>query len=495
MMARSARLMLLAAVAPLALALGGAGAQAQDIAPVGEPIDIALKQGSLMPQDVLRSTSLTFPAILEAFEREAATRGDQLSADGAFDLMLRGEVYDRLTGTFDGNFASAEARQPLRPFGAEVFASYRVSSGRFPTSESLFNTTELGQMRVGAMFSLLRNRRIDQRRFALDDTRIAAEQASVDVLLVQLNVQLEALRAYWRWVGAGEEVRVFEELLEIAEARQVGLARGVREGARPAIALTENEQNLLRRRTLLEEARRNLETSANSLSFFLRDSTGRLVVPRREQLPPMARLGKVPQADTLLALPRSEVLERRPELRTLRLANERAANRIELRRNDLEPSLEGRAEVRQALGPGPAGMPTFDAATDALVGLTFSVPLQRRDARGRLARAEAELRELELRERRIADQIEVEIDNIIATLNAAVRLTSLAQDEVKQASTMVQAERTRFRLGAGDFFLVNLREEAAADAQIRAIRADVSGRLAAASYNAATINLAELGLD
>ncbi len=494
MLARSARLTLLAAVAPLALALDGAPARAQDIAPVGEPIDVALKEGPLMPGEVLRATALTFPTILEAFEREAAARGDQLSADGAFDLMLRGEVYDRLTGNFDGNFASAEARQPLRPFGAEVFASYRISSGRFPTSESSFNTTELGQVRIGAMFSLLRNRRIDQRRFALDDTRLAAEQASVDVLLVQLNVQLEALRAYWRWVGAGEEVRVFEELLEIAEARQVGLTRGVREGARAAIALTENEQNLLRRRTLLEEARRNLETAANSLSFFLRDSSGRLVVPRREQLPPLARLGKVPAADELMALPRSEVLDRRPELRTLRLANERAVNRIELRRNDLQPSLEGRAEVRQSIGPGPAGMPTFDTATDALVGLTFTVPLQRRDARGRLARAEAELRELELRERRIADQIEVEIDNIIATLNAAVRLTSLAQDEVKQASTMVQAERTRFRLGAGDFFLVNLREEAAADAQIRAIRADVQGRLAAASYNAATINLSELGL-
>ncbi len=495
-----ARWLLLAAVAvpvtaATALTAAATPAQAQDIAPVGEPIDAALKQGALMPETVLRSSSLTFPAIFEAFEREAATRGDQLSADGAFDLMLRGEVYDRLTGSFNGNFASAEARQPLRPFGAEVFASYRLSSGRFPTSESGFNTTELGQVRIGAVFSLLRNRRIDQRRFALDDTRLAAEQASVDVLLVQLNVQLEALRAYWRWVGAGEEVRVFEELLEIAEARQVGLARGVREGARAAIALTENEQNLLRRRTLLEEARREFQTAANSLSFFLRDSSGRLVVPTREQLPPLARLGKVPEADALLALPRSDVLERRPELRTLRLATERAANRIALRRNDLLPSLEGRAEARQSLGSGPAGMPSFDTTTDTVVGLTFSVPLQRRDARGRLARAEAELRELELRERRIADQIEVEIDNIIATLNAAVRLTSLANDEVKQATTMVQAERTRFRLGAGDFFLVNLREEAAADAQIRAVRAEIAGRLAAASYSAATINLVELGLE
>jgi hypothetical protein len=54
------------------------------------------------------------------------------------------------------------------------------------------------------------------------------------VLLVQLNVQHEALRAYWRWVGAGEEIRVFEELLEIAEARQIGLTREVqRRRARP----------------------------------------------------------------------------------------------------------------------------------------------------------------------------------------------------------------------------------------------------------------------
>jgi outer membrane protein TolC len=492
----SARL-LLALTAPAALALfwPQGSARAQDVAPVGEPLEIALKQGPLMPEQVLRSSALTFPAILEAFEREAAARGDQLSADGAFDLMLRGEVFDRVTGTFDGGFAAAEARQPLRPFGADVFAGYRVARGRFPTSESGFNTTELGQIRIGAIFSLLRNRRIDPRRFAIEDSRLAAGQANVDVLLVQLNVQLEALRAYWRWVGAGEEIRVFEELLEIAEARQVGLTRQVREGASARIALTENEQNLLRRRTLLEEARRNFETAANSLGFFMRDSEGRMIVPRREQLPPLARLQPLPETDQLIAMPRNEMLEQRPELRTLRLATERATNRIELRRNDLQPSLEGRAEVRQALGPGPVGLPTFDSSTDTLVGLTFSVPLQRREARGRLQRAEAELRELELRERRIADQIEVEIDNILATLSAAVRLSSLAQDEVRQASAMVQAERTRFRLGAGDFFLVNLREEAAADAQVRAIRADLSGRLAAASYNAATINLSELGLE
>jgi outer membrane protein TolC len=468
-------------------------AAAQQIAPVGEPIDAALKSGPLLPRTVLRSSALTFPSILEAFEREAAARGDQLSADGAFDLMLKGEVFDRVTGVWDGGMTGLEARQGLRPLGADIYAGYRVSDGRFPIYENQFNTNQLGEFKVGALFSLLRNRRIDQRRFAIEDTRLAADQASIDVLLVQLNVQNEALRAYWRWVAAGEEIRVFEELLEIAEARQVGLTREVKEGGRARIALTENEQNLLRRRTLLEEARRNFASAANSLSFYLRDSSGTLVVPTREQLPQLDKLGDLPEIQSLMNTPRNEILRRRPELQTFRLAIERASNRIELRRNDLQPSLTGRVEVSRDVGPVGAGGPTFDS-TDTIVGLTFSVPLQRRDARGRVQRAEAELREVELRERRVADQIEVELDNILVNLDAALRLARLADQEVQQAAAMVQAERTRFRLGAGDFFLVNLREETAADAQIRAIRAELSGRLAEASYNAATMNLDELGL-
>lgn len=477
----------------LVLAVSGVPARAQDIAPVGDPVERALTTGPLLPEEVLRASALTFPAILEAFEREAAARSDQLSADGAFDLMLKGEYYDRLTGFYSGGYGKLEARQPLRPYGAEVFGSYRLSDGTFPTYENEFNTNGLGEIKVGALFSLLRGRDIDSRRFAIEDTRLAAAQARLDVMLVQLNVQLEALRAYWRWVAAGEEIRVYEELLEIAEARQVGLAREVRAGARPAIALTENERNLLARRILLEQGRRDLEMAANSLSFYLRAGDGRLIVPTREMMPDAARMKAVAPAEQLAATPVSEVIRSRPELQTFRLALERANNRIALRRNDLEPSLNASIQLSRDFGPVGPGGPGFDS-TDTVVGLTFSVPLQRRAARGQLQRAEAELRETEWRQRRIADQITTEVGNILVTLGAATRLAELARAEVRQANQMVEAERTRFRLGAGDFFLVNLREEDAANARIRAIRAERDGRLAEASYHAATMNLAALGL-
>lgn len=490
------RTLALAGGAALALALAAAPApaQAQDIAPVGDPLETALTTGALLPEEVLRSSALTFPAILEAFEREAAARSDQLSADGAFDLMLKGEAYDRLSGFYSGGFAKAEVRQPLRPYGAEVFGSYQLSDGDFPTYENVFNTNQFGEVKIGALFSLLRNRDIDQRRFAIEDSRLAASQARLDVMLVQVNVQHEALRAYWRWVAAGEEIRVFEELLEIAEARQVGLAREVSEGARPRIALVENEQNLLRRRTLLEQARRDFQTAANSLGFYLRGTNGQLIVPTREHLPSPRQIKAIAPVETLLAVPVSDVIRTRPELQTFRLALERAAGRVELRRNDLQPKLDASVSLSRDFGPVGAGGPGFDS-TDTVVGLTFSVPLQRREAKGRLQRAEAELRETELRQRRIADQITTEVGNILANLSAASKLTELANAEVRQANQMVQAERTRFRLGAGEFFLVNAREETAANAQIGAIRAELAGRLAEANFQAATMNLKALGLE
>lgn len=471
-----------------------ASAVAQDIAPNPEPLEAALKTGPLTPDEVLRSSALTFPQVLEAFEREAAARADQLGADGAFDLMLKGEYYDRLTGFYSGGYGKVEARQPLRLYGAEVFGSYRVSDGTFPTYENYNYTNNLGEVKVGALFSLLRNRDIDSRRFAIEDTRLAASQARLDVMLVQLNVQHEALRAYWRWVAAGEEIRVFEELLEIAEARQVGLTREVSEGARARIALTENEQNLLRRRTLLEQARRDFLTASNSLGFYLRGQDGQMVIPNREMLPDLARMKSVPKPEALAATPVSEVIQNRPELQTFKLALERANNRVALRQNDMQPSLNASVELSRDFGQIGPGGPGFDS-TDTVVGLTFSVPLQRRTAQGAVQRAEAELRETELRQRRITDQITTDVANILANLGAAIKLADLADAEVKQANAMVQAERTRFRLGAGEFFLVNAREETAANARISAIRAQLAGRLAEASYNAATMNLKALGLD
>jgi hypothetical protein len=76
----------------------------------------------------------------------------------------------------------------------------------------------------------------------------------------------------------------------------------------------------------------------------------------------------------------------------------------------------------------------------------------------------------------------------------ALRLMELAALEVDQSEIMRRAEVARFNSGASDFFLVNIREETAANARVRYFDAYRRTRIARANYDAATVNLGRLGI-
>ena len=184
----------------------------------------------------------------------------------------------------------------------------------------------------------------------------------------------------------------------------------------------------------------------------------------------------------------------RPELAILRTAIERAQNRIALAENTLKPRVDFNFELSQGLGAVAEGGPSRDTS-DAVVRLSFSIPLQRRTARGRIARERADAEALMQRQRLQQDRLEVEVRNIVLDLNAAEQLLRLAEQEVDQAETMRDAEQQRFESGASDFFLVNIREERAADARIQYFAADLERRIARINFDATTMNLERLGID
>ncbi len=491
-------------LASLALCFASAGAMAETVQVTRVSPDRFVQQteaynvtptlsGPLLPEQVLESSSTRFPDILESLALEQAANGDRLAADGAFDLVFKADGYDRATGFWTGSILNTEVRQNLHALGGQVYGGYRVSDGTFPIYEDINFTNNGGEFKVGALFSLLRNRDFDERRFRVEDARLAASQAGIEVTLTRLGVQQKAINAYWRWVAAGQELETYRELLHIAQTRASGLAEQVRKGALPQIAITENEQNIIRREILVAEAERNFAVAANALSFFLRDQAGNLQVPKLANLPDNSLLSPLQDISSTVLTSPDEVLLVRPELRSLRDTIARARNKVRLGENDLKPDLDLNIEVSRDLGRVAEGGLSRDS-TDTIVGFRFSVPLQRRQARGRLQRAEAELRAAELREQRTEDQITVELNSILIGLNAALQLSELAKDEVAQANLMVDAEQRKLGLGASDFFLVNIREERAADAKIRAIRAILNGRLAQTSYQAATMNMQALGL-
>ncbi len=471
------------AIVTLALAFAVAlPARAQQAMPV-----------ALLPETVLESAAAHYPAVIAALAARRGAVAATLEAEGAFDLVFESDNFSRASGFYDGVALSALAKQPLRQFGADVYAGYKISDGDFPIYEDVNFTNRGGAVKVGVLFSLLRDRDVDDRRVGLDNAAIGLRQADLEILLTRIGVQRRALVAYWQWVTAGRQVAIYRNLLDIALQRQDALERQVARGARARIFLTENMQNITRRRSLLTTAERDLLQTANTLSLYYRDERGNPLIPAVAELPetdPATALdvSELPAADAI-----GPALQRRPELGLLQAAIERERNRLALARNALKPRLDLKLEVQEGLGAVGEGGPSRDS-TDTIVGVTFSVPLQRRSERGRIDRVEAALEGREAERRLKADQIAVEVRELLLDLDVSRRLFQLALQEAELSGTMRDAEVRRFESGASDFFLVNVREETEANARIRLVRAALDILVARANYDAATVDVARLGI-
>jgi len=441
--------------------------------------------------EVLFSTSTHFPKILQSMADFRAAESRALGAEGAFDLVFDVNSYAWAEGFYDGRNLEGTASRYLRSYGAQVYGGYSVSNGSFPIYEDKRFTNTGGQMELGVLFSILRDRDIDSRRFQESDARLATREARLDVLLTRIGVAQQAVVSYWRWVALGQKQQVYNELLELALARQTGLKREVESGARPRIVLTENLQNITRRKSLLATAKRDFNVAANELSLYYRDEAGNPKTVSSELLPQYSPKADISTDITMRDM--EAVLDIHPELKRVRNEIMRTVKQIKLNENDLLPKLDLQLEVAQPLGTIGEGGISRDE-TDVIVGLQFSVPLEQRKARGALSESKAELSSLKQRERLIQDKIQLQVKNILLDLQASQELLKLANDEVNQSEILRDAEHRRFQQGASDFFLVNVREETAAEARIKYLLAGLQRETARASFDAATVNLSKLGI-
>ncbi|MFK7886368.1 MAG: TolC family protein [Gammaproteobacteria bacterium] len=464
------------------LGLGIASVQAQSTAP---PLGLT---------EVLDTSSQHFPKILESLAKRRVAAGEQAAALGAFDLVFKADSYSYGTGFYDGNVLGAKASQPLRALGAEVYGQYRISTGDFPIYQDENFTNNGGQAKVGVLFSLLRDRDIDKRRFAESDAVFALRDADFDVLLTQVGVQQSAAAAYWKWVAAGQALGVYRDLLSIAERRDTGLRKQLDQGAIAAIFVTENLQNITRRQSFVMSAERDFRQAAVALSFYYRDNDGRPQMPNNDRLPPVLPVASgavMPPA--VLERDIDRALQRRPEVAQLRNTIERGLNKMRLQENALKPRFDVRLELAEGLGGIGEGGSSRDS-TDTTVGLSFSVPVQRRAARARLDQARNKLDAMRLEQQQLEEKIALEVQDILLSLRYAERLAALAGQELAQSKQLEVAEQKRFESGASDFFLVNVREQAVANARVKAVAASLQTQIARINLDAATINLEPLRL-
>ena len=445
---------------------------------------ITLSAAPVTLDAVLESSYRHYPKILAARESVRASEGRVMATEGAFDMKFEQRTQSRATGYYDGQVIDSKVVKPLPQWNTKLYGGYRIADGDFPIYEDALRTDDNGEIKLGAIFSLLKDRDIDERRHALRDSQLQLGQSQLAAILVQLSVQHGAMGAYFRWVAAGRALGVYRDLLRLAEHRQVGLKTRVEDGDLAKVYLNENLQYILKRKGKLTEGERSQQAYANDLSLYLRSEEG---IPRRaleNELPAnWPDPGGIDSASMEAVI--QATLAVRPELGLTDADIARARNDLALGENSLKTRVDLNFELSQDIGEGYVK----SDEPESIVRLEVAIPLERRLGKGKVAESRAKIEKLSLDRRFQTEQIEVEIRNLANDLAAAERFVGLAAAEVEQATLLAAAETERFEQGASDFFVVNLREEAAADARLREIEAHLRYLLALADFHAATVRL------
>jgi outer membrane protein TolC len=439
------------------------------------------KSRPLLLPEVLQSVKTQYPPYLAAMIEQDIANGRVRQAQGAFDLNLNVGSAFAPAGYYDGQTAYTTLEQPLTNWGGSVYGGYRLSSGFLPNYNKDRTSTD-GEGILGFRIPLLRDGTIDRRRASLWQAEIDKKLAAPIILRQYLDFIRAATISYYGWLAAGHRLTLTEELLRVAKERDSAIAQQVKTGASAPIVQVDNQRLVVSREIAVVQATRRLQAAAIELSLFYRDTrTAEPILATRARLPSAFPTHKNP-SDSQLTVDTATALIFRPEVRRIELTLEKTGIDLRLAKNNLLPSLEVGVQAAQGLN-GKTPRDVERTEIEARIELKF--PLQRREAKGRVEVADAQIQRLNqewlfARQRIIAD-----VRDAHSALLAAHEVLLQTRRNVDLAQQLATAEAERLKQGATDLLALQIREQASFDAKVLEVEAQSEYFRAHANYRAA----------
>lgn len=450
---------------------------------------VALTGGALLAEAldlklILRAVETNYPPLLATLMEREVAAGSAKQARGQFDTQLGAVIGSDQFGFYPNERIDLGVSQNLPWQGASVYSGWRTGWGDFPLYRGDEATRSLGEYRVGFKLPLFRGREIDERRAGLAQTQIGQRLADLTVDQQRLVVRQLATSRFWDWVAAGQRLRIARGLLRIAKERDQALREAAELGSIAQVEVTENRRQILQREAGIIEATRSLQQTSIALSLFHRDSFGEPLMASESDLPtdlPPTEVLDETQVEGDLVL----ALRKRPEIASVVAQRDQTRIDINLAANQTLPTVDLGVGMTAEGGSGPVKR----GPSELKATLTVQLPVQRRVAEGKLQQATARHGQLTQRARFTRDQVSAEVRDAAGAVKAAHERALLAAREVTVALDLADAERERFRLGDSTLFLVNLREQAAVDAELRLVGANLEYARALAIYEQVTAKL------
>lgn len=435
----------------------------------------------LLLSEVLASVQTQYPPYLAALIEQDLANGRVRQALGSFDLNLSAGGNINLAGYYDGRTGYAMLDQPLPFWGGSVYGGYRLSSGFLPNYNKE-RTSMDGEGVLGFRVPILRDGTIDRRRASLWQAQIDQELADPIILRQYLDFIRSATVSYYTWVASGQRLTLTEKLLSIAKDRDSAIAEQVKKGASAPIVQIDNQRLVVSREIAVVQALRRFQASSIELSLFYRTrEEAEPIIAARNRVPSVFPAHPRPdEAQVTADIAKAAIF--RPEIRRIELLVEKSEIDRKLAKNNLLPNLDVGIEAGQFYGNN---RPKDIEQNEIEAKIEFKLPLQRREAQGRIDVAEATIERLNNDKRFARDRIAADVRDSYSAVIAAHDALKMTRKNVELSQQLEAAENVRLKQGATDLLALQIREQATFDAQVFEVEAQAEYFRAQANYRAA----------
>jgi outer membrane protein TolC len=430
--------------------------------------------------DYINNVKNYHPDVLTAELEKQIASSKRLETQGQFDPSIGSRnSYNRYNsssspGDDQNAFFSDTSFDILTRQGAKFGIGAKYAQGDVKTPFS--PTGELGEYYLKLQIPLIRD-------FINNSANIKEKSAKLNEIIAdfvlfrtKLKILENSSNAYWDWFASKKILDVETDLQELI-SKQVGFVEEqANQGNLPQIAVIEAKRELQSRIGRVNLATRSLQNSAITLSKFLWSAEGApLGIPNESQLPKaFPQPYKIEVEDIQSA--KIQSLKTRPEFKALDLSREISTLEKKLAKNQMLPRLD--AYVNQGYE---AGDNSIGPVTE--LGLNLLLPLRVRTAKGQMQQADLKIKQINIQERQLLQNVFMEIEDAASQLNTAYDRYLATFNEFQLSQELEDAEKIIFEQGDSTLFVVIRRQRDRVSANIEMIKALSEYYKALAKYN------------
>ena len=394
------------------------------------------------------------PVIKQSFLQNEIAKNELKASKGVFDPTLQINNQEK---TFDNKlyykYNTTEFKIPLW-YGIDIKAGTENNIGE-RIDPSL---TKNKNAYAGISLDPFRGIIVDKRKSIVNQAKNVVELTKNEQLLVINDLMLEASTAYWNWVNAYYNNSIITNTLQNNKIRYEIIKKSYLSGDRAPIDTTEALSQLQNFEILQTQAEVDLQKARFELSNFFWTENGmpfeldestipfnqfdseNLITKEIGNLEEMITLATQNHPKIKMTGTKLNILDIEKRLKTIELFPA-----LKLNYNVLDNNLNNISS-------------NFNTNNNYKYGLSLSLPLFQRQARGDIAKTKNKIEDLNWDRKYLALEIENKVKSTFADYYALKQQIKSNDMILKANKLLFDTENTKFQMGESSLFLINSRE-------------------------------------